>query len=301
METVVGKDMFAPVIGKGTGLRKMEYTWRDVALYALGVGAHKEDLIYTWEKGNMKALPGFGLVPYLNNILVSPRKHVPFTPATIVDDLIIEKLEGKVPNRLHMAMELIMHNPIDPMQGTFLCDDKVENVYDRGEGKGVAIQTQMDIYNVAGVPVCTAKSTHAVMAFGGFGGEKLPSRTLSFPDREPDYKITDHISETQAILYRLMGDTYDVHVDIGLAKSYGYEGPFLQGLCTYGFACRMGIQAIIPGEPERLTRIYAQMRSVCYPGQDVIFVGWKVDKKIYFRLLNSEGTALLDNGVFEYQ
>lgn len=297
----MNKNMFDSVIGKGLGPRRMDYSWRDVALYALGVGAHKDDLIYTYEKRNLKALPTFGLVPYLNSILLNPRRRVPYTPATLADDVIIDELGGKIPNRLHMAMELIMHGTIDPLQGTFLCEDKVDNVYDRGEGKGVAIQTEMNVYDVAGRPVCTARSTHAVFAFGGFGGERLPSQTLTFPDSEPEYTICDQMSETQAILYRLMGDTYDVHVDAELAKSYGYEGPFMQGLCTYGFACRMGIQAVIPGEPERLTRMYAQMRNICYPGSGVKFVGWNVEGKVYFRLLNSEGKVLLDNGVLEYR
>jgi hypothetical protein len=160
----------------------------------------------------------------------------------------------------------------------------------------VAIQTKMNIYNGAGVPICTARSTHAVFAFGGFDGERLPSKTLNYPERVPDYVSIDHISDIQAILYRLLGDTYDVHINTELAKSYGYEGPFLQGLCTYGFACRMGIQAVIPGEPERLTRIYAQMRSICYPGQDVKFVGWNMEGKVYFRLLNAEGKRSLITG-----
>lgn len=293
--------MFDAAIGKGNGPRTMPYTWRDVALYALGVGAHKEDLMYLYEQADMKAIPTFGLAPYLNALTTLPRRRVPQTPATIVDDIVIEALGGQVPNRLHMAMELFMHNKIDPLQGTFLCEDKVEKVYDRGEGKGIAIQTQMDIYDVAGKPICTAKSTHAVFAFGGFGGEKAPSRSLAYPDREPDYVVTDHMLDTQAILYRLSGDTYSVHIDTDLAKSYGYEGPFMQGLCTYGYACRMGIEAAFPGEPERLTHMYAQMRSVCYPGSDLKFVGWNVEGKIYFRLLDQNGKAVLDNGLMEYR
>ena len=35
--------------------RYVEYNWRDVALYALAVGAHKEDLSYYYEK-YLKAL-----------------------------------------------------------------------------------------------------------------------------------------------------------------------------------------------------------------------------------------------------
>lgn len=50
---------FDSVVGKGLGPRFMDYTWRDIALYALGVGASKDDLPYIWEgfPEGMKALP----------------------------------------------------------------------------------------------------------------------------------------------------------------------------------------------------------------------------------------------------
>ena len=38
------------LIGLRTEPRYMEYNWRDIALYALAVGAKAEDLQYTYEK-----------------------------------------------------------------------------------------------------------------------------------------------------------------------------------------------------------------------------------------------------------
>ena len=35
---------FDSIIGKGMGPRSLEYTWRDVILYALGVGCTQDDL-----------------------------------------------------------------------------------------------------------------------------------------------------------------------------------------------------------------------------------------------------------------
>ena len=51
---------FDSVIGKGLGPRYMNYMWKDVALYALGVGCSKDDLPYIWEgcPDGFKALPG---------------------------------------------------------------------------------------------------------------------------------------------------------------------------------------------------------------------------------------------------
>lgn len=38
------------LIGKKMEPRYLEYNWRDIVLYALAVGAKREDLSYTYEK-----------------------------------------------------------------------------------------------------------------------------------------------------------------------------------------------------------------------------------------------------------
>ena len=295
-------EMFAEVIGKGLGPRTMEYNWRDVVLYALGVGAGKYDLPYIYEKnpGGLKVLPTFGLLPYLNSVNMEPIRKCPYAPNEIVGDFITEKL-GYVQNRLHMAMDLTIHQPI-PVQGTFLTEDKVNNVLDRGEGKGVVADCQMDIFDRAGNPVCTLHSYHYHAAFGGFGGPAFQAPKAEYPDREADYTVTEFMADNLAVLYRLTGDTNEVHIDPEYAGRYGYKMPFMQGLCTYGFATRMLIQAMIPFAPERVTHVYAQMRSVCYPGQKLTLSAWKLEEgKAVFKLTDEEQRLILGNGIFEYK
>ena len=107
----------------------------------------------------------------------------------------------------------------------------------------------------------------------------------------------------QNVLYRLTGDTADVHVDPEKAKRITDRGPFMHGLCSFGYACRMLINAIIPGEPERMTRISVQMRAISYPGTPVRLEAWKVaDHKVSFRYIDVEsGKAILDNCEFEWK
>lgn len=294
--------MFDSIIGQGMGPRTMKYTWRDVSLYALSVGASPKDLSYFFEKSKdgFKALPTFSLLPYINTVNMEPIRHVPYGPNEIAGDFIKEKL-GKFPNRLHMAMELELHSTIDAYQGTFLTEDRLNAVYDRGEGKGVVADCAMEVYDLAGRHVSTLHSYHYHGAFGGFGGIAFDSRKVTYPDRKPDYEATEYMAENLACLYRLCGDTYEIHVNPELAASYGYERPFLQGLCTYGFAGRMAIQEVIPYEPERVTRMYAQMRNVCFPGCHVTFEGWELETgKIAFKLTDDKGRLLLGNGMFEY-
>ena len=115
----------------------------------------------------------------------------------------------------------------------------------------------------------------------------MPKSPVVIPDRPPDVEMDDTISPVQNLLYRLTGDTNLVHVDPEYARQMGFESSFMQGLCSFGFACRMAIAALIPGEPERMTRMAAQMSSVLYPDTPVRWQLWRVaEKQAYFRLMN---------------
>jgi acyl dehydratase len=107
----------------------------------------------------------------------------------------------------------------------------------------------------------------------------------------------------QNLLYRLTGDTNLIHVDPEYAKKMGLETSIMQGLCSFGFSCRNAIAALIPGEPERMTRMAAQMSSMLLPDTPVKLQLWKIgDGVAYFRFMNcNTGKAVLNRGVFEWK
>lgn len=275
----------------------MEYSWRDIALYALAVGAKREDLLYTYEK-EMKALPTYGTIPYWGTINVRPYQWMPLPASMLANDIIKPTISF-----LNMDHELIMHHPIDPIKGTFQYQDEITDVYDRGEGKGAVVKTKLDVRDEAGNLVCTNISTTFFHEAGGFGGSLMPKSTVVIPNRAPDYEEDDYISPVQNLLYRLTGDTNLVHVDPDYARKMGFETSFMQGLCSFGFVCRMAIGRFIPGEPERMTRMAAQMSSVLYPDTPVRLKLWVVgEHTAYFQFMNlTTGKSILNRGVFEWK
>jgi acyl dehydratase len=291
------KNLDKILIGLHTEHRKLEYTWRDLALYALAVGADENDLSYTYER-NMKALPTFGVIPYWGALNVEPRISRP-QPAAVLAEPIIQNTIAP----LHMEHALLLHRPIDPIKGTFVYQDVITDVFDRGEGKGAVIKTKAEVYDEAGNLVCTNISSTLYQQAGGFGGPALPPNPLKMPDRQPDIEVNDFISKVQNLLYRLSGDTNLVHADPDYAREKGFERVFMQGLCSFGFACRLAIKALIPGEPERVSGISAQMRSIVYPGTPVTLALWKNGPgEALFKLLNQDtGAAVLDRGVFRWK
>ena len=291
---------FSRFIGQSTGPRRIEYTWRDAALYALAVGANEKELDYYYEK-NMKVLPSFGVIPCWNAVNNFPQRHAPHPAPMIVMDAIARET-GIMTGGLDMEHELIMYRPIDPIKGTLVFEDTITNIYDRGKGKGIIIESGIPVYDEAGNLLCENVARFVCFAGGGYGGQKPPKPRFQIPDREPDLTVGDYISKTQNALYRLTGDTNRVHIDPEYTGGSG-RGPFMQGLCSFGFACRMAIGALIPGEPERMTRISAQMRNICWPGTEIELQIWKIGETVaVFRMVGmGDGNAILDKGYFMWR
>ena len=284
------------LIGMKMEPRYVEYNWRDVALYALAVGAHKEDLQYYYEKC-LKAIPTYGAVPYWATVNVRPYQWMPLPASMMADELIKPTIAF-----LNMDHEIIMHRPIDPIKGTFQWQDQIVDVYDRGEGKGAVVKTKIDVRDEAGNLVCTNYATTFFHEAGGFGGKLMPKSSVVIPDRDPDFALDDYVTPVQNLLYRLTGDTNLIHVDPEYAKNMKFDQPIVQGLCSFGFACRMAIDALIPGQPERMTRMAAQMSSPLLPGTPVQTQIWKIDEgTAYFRFIDKNtGKAVLNRGVFQW-
>lgn len=290
-------DLAQLLVGQRMEPRHMEYNWRDVALYALAVGAKQQDLMYTYEK-DMKALPSYGTIPYWGTVNVRPYQWMPLPASMLANEIIKPTISF-----LNMDHELVMYRPIDPIKGTFQYQDRITDVFDRGEGKGAVVKTQLDVRDEAGNLVCINRSTTFFHEAGGFGGPPMPKSEVVIPDRIPDYQEDDYISPIQNLLYRLTGDTNLVHVDSEYAQKMGFDKAFMQGLCSFGFCCRMAIGALIPGQPERMKRMTAQMTSVLYPDTPVRFQLWKLGEgKACFRFLNlNTGKPVLNRGAFEWQ
>ena len=91
------------LIGKKMEPRYMEYNWRDIILYALAVGAHREDVAYTYEK-YLKAIPTYGTIPYWGTVNVKPYQWMPLPASMLADEIIKPTISF-----LNMDHEIIMH------------------------------------------------------------------------------------------------------------------------------------------------------------------------------------------------
>ncbi len=270
-------------IGKKIGPVTKSYTWKDTVLYALGVGAGFSDLEYCYEK-DLKVIPSFGITTIYD-----------FMPQLAATSSV--NLAGV----LHGEQELIFHHPIPP-EGTLTTEGAITHYYDKGKEKGALVVAEFDTYHSNGKKLFTSVVTVFSRLDGGFGGDNAPKKEVNFPDRKPDFAVEGKPSEDQPLLYRLSGDTFQLHVDTEFAEMAGFEKPIMHGLCTHGYACRALIQSLIPGEPEKVRRLDCRFKRPLYPGTLIKTVIWKIEEgKAVWKVVNAQTKELvIDNGVFEY-
>jgi len=269
-------------VGKKLGLMKKDYTWKDVVLYAMGVGSGAEELDYTYEK-NLKVIPTFSI-------------------AAIFDFLgqIAAASNMNLAGILHGEQELIFHRPI-PTSGTLTTEGKITHYYDKGP-KGALVVSESDTVDAAGAKLFTSIVTVFARLDGGFGGENAPPNVVTIPEREPDFVVEALPSPNQPLLYRLSGDVFQLHVDPEFARMVGFEKPIMHGLCTLGFSCRALMASLTPGKPELVRRLACRFSKTLYPGDPIKTLIWKTaEGKALWRTINTKtGETVIDNGVFEY-
>jgi NAD(P)-dependent dehydrogenase (short-subunit alcohol dehydrogenase family)/acyl dehydratase len=270
-------------IGKKIGPYIKSYNWKDTVLYALGVGAGFSDLDYCYEK-NLKVIPSFAI--------------------TTLYDLIPELATVSNVNLagiLHGEHEIIFHNPI-PSEGSLSTAGAITHYYDKGQDKGALIIAKFETRHSNGTRLFTSIATVYARLDGGFGGEAAPQKQIQFPDREPDFVVEAAPAKDQPLIFRLSGDTFELHVDGEFAKMAGFERPIMHGLCTHGYACRALIETLIPKEPQKVRRLDCRFKRPLYPGLPIKTLIWKIDDgKALWRVVNAaSGEVVMDNGVFEY-
>ncbi|MGD8398648.1 MAG: MaoC family dehydratase N-terminal domain-containing protein, partial [Anaerolineae bacterium] len=174
-------------IGKSLGPVTRKYSWRDLVLYALGVGAGYDELEFVYEE-QLKVIPSFAILSIYDF----------FTDFMTTSGV---NMMGIV----HGEHEMILHSPIPPEGGILTSEGRITAMYDKGPGKGALVIGEVDTYYEDGQKLYTNVATLFSRLDGGFGGEPGPSETFDLPNRPPDFEEVMAPAANQPLIYRLSG------------------------------------------------------------------------------------------------
>jgi len=271
------------VVDRRIGPFTLNYGWKDVVLYALGVGAGFAEIDYCYEKA-LKVIPTFAAV-VLGDFTSRLAAVSGFNPSGV----------------LHGEQEFLFHRPIPP-EGNLVTEGAIRHCYDKGRGRGALVVAEFDTRQAGGQRLCTSVVTMFARRDGGFGGPDVPKKPLSFPERPPDAEVEVVPAVDLPLIYRLCGDTFALHVDAEAARTAGFEKPIMHGLCTLGHACRALIGCLNPGAPEKMRRIACRFVSPLHAGTAIRTLIWKGSgARALWRVVRaSDSSVVIDRGICEF-
>jgi NAD(P)-dependent dehydrogenase (short-subunit alcohol dehydrogenase family)/acyl dehydratase len=269
----------------------VSYSARDVAFYALSVGAasnplDSSELSFVYENHeNFQALPTFGITfPFalMGQLIGAP--GLKFNPMLL----------------LHGEQNLRIVNPI-PVEGKMTSTGKVIGLYDKGKSTTVVLEVTSK--DETGKEIVVNEFTVFIRGIGNFGGDRGPApENLSPPSTPPTKVHTEKTNENQAAIYRwASGDLNPLHIDSTMAAMGNFDRPILHGMCTYGYAARAVLKHFCNNDTTRFKGIKARMTKHVFPGETLETSMWQVSpSKIIFQVKTVErGEVVLANAAVE--
>ena len=232
---------------------RFTYDWKTVVLYALGIGAKRDELEYLYEGKGPRVYPTFAVCPVM--------------PA-VMECLI--RTGGELQMAVHGAESVRLHRPI-PSEGSLLTTATIAGIYDLKKMAQIHIETKTELEG--GALLFETQWSIIFRGAGGFDGPRPPkTEAVDAPEgRAPDFHYEMATTPEQALLYRLSADLNPLHADPEFASMAGFpQGPILHGLCTYGFVARAIAKGACDGDAARITRFDGQFRRPVWPGDTIV-------------------------------
>lgn len=287
-------DVVKRAIGAELERAAYRYNERDVALYALGIGApadplDQDELKFVYEQSSVgfQVFPTFAVVfsyAFNRRVPMGEIAGIKYHPMMVV----------------HGEQFLRVYRPL-PKAATVTSTITIADIYDKGSGLLMLIDIKSGLDD--GSELAAARHSLFFRGLGGFGGERGPSSQWALPEREPDFVFEESTDVAQALLYRLAGDDNPLHADPQLVASGGYERPILHGLCTMGFAARAILKRCADNDPDRFKSVNVRFSRHVFPGDALVTEMWREsDNEIRFQTkVKERALVVLSHGVMQLQ
>jgi NAD(P)-dependent dehydrogenase (short-subunit alcohol dehydrogenase family)/acyl dehydratase/putative sterol carrier protein len=190
---------------------------------------------------------------------------------------------GDFTRMVHGEQVFVFHKPLKALD-LLSVRGRVLSIEDKGSGQLLNFGTKIYCEGELRVEMESRLFFRGDAKSGG--GEKAappakppPERTFETPGAPPDLP---------ARYAKASGDDNPIHLDDKLAKSVGFKGVILHGLCTL---------AMVAKElPRPLHRLEVRFAKPVYPGESLKTALWSSDGGLAFETTNPAGEIVLANG-----
>lgn len=280
--------------------KSFSYDERDVAMYALGIGAcnadpvDEKELKYVYHRDGqpfIKVLPTFAaLFPFKTQ------------KGTGLSDVPGLRFDPRL--LLHGQQYMEIYKPF-PSSGHIQNKVVIAGLHDKGKATIVELETTSYIKE-SGEVMCMNRSTIYLRGAGGFSSSSPPYSYASYPanqvshvsiPKSKPFVVYEELTQpSQALLYRLSGDYNPLHSDPMIAQAAGFSRPILHGLGTLGFAVRAVIKNICNGDETAVKTIFGRFLLHVYPGETLITEMWSEGTRVIYQTKVKERSRAVLSG-----
>ncbi|ODV88434.1 hypothetical protein CANCADRAFT_33032 [Tortispora caseinolytica NRRL Y-17796] len=254
-----------------------DYSFRDLILYNLGIGAKKTDLDLVYEGNkNFTVIPTFAVIP-------------PFL-ATVNYSEIVPNFS--LPMVLHGEQYAEIVNWPLPKNGSLVSTPRLIETVDKGKAAVIVVGSETKDKK-SGKVYFRNQSSMFCRGAGGWGGQKEFSNRGNAtaankpPSRAPDFVSSMKVDEDQTAIYRLSGDLNPLHIDPEFARRGGLKEPILHGLSSFGMSGLM-----LYRKYGMFKDIKVRFSNMVIPGETLRVEAWQEGNKVIFQ------TRIIERNVF---
>ncbi|KAG2254619.1 hypothetical protein Bca52824_084755 [Brassica carinata] len=261
------------------------YNERDVAIYALGVGACGQDAVDSDELKFVYHENG------QEHVQVLPTFVSLFSLGSLTDGLDLPGFKYDPSLLLHGQQYIEVYRPL-PSKASLINKVSLAGLQDKGKAAILEIETR-SYEQGSGELLCMNRTTVFLRGAGGFSNSSQPfsyknypsnqGLAVKIPQTQPSAVCEERTQPSQALLYRLSGDYNPLHSDPNVAKLAGFPRPILHGLCTLGFAIKAVIKCICKGDPSAVKTISGRFLATVFPGETLITEMWLQGLRVIYQ------------------
>ncbi|CAH2067537.1 unnamed protein product [Thlaspi arvense] len=241
------------------------YNERDVAIYALGIGACGQDAVdsdelkYVYHKNGQEFIQ---VLPTFASLL---------SLGSLTEGLELPGFKYDPSLLLHGQQYIEVYKPL-PSKASLINKVSLAGLQDKGKAAILEIETR-SYEKGSGELLCMNRTTVFLRGAGGFSNSSQPFSYKNYPSSQG----------LAALLYRLSGDYNPLHSDPNVAKFAGFPRPILHGLCTLGFAIKAVIKCVCKGDPSAVKTISGRFLTTVFPGETLVTEMWLQGLRVIYQ------------------